>query len=76
VPGDLSIVASEDSQVGRLLAPPLTVLTRDLVGYGRQAAGLLFEILETGRPRSVQAETPHLEIRGSSGPPLTQGSRT
>jgi DNA-binding LacI/PurR family transcriptional regulator len=67
VPGDLSIVASEDSPVCQLLAPPLTVLKRDIVGYGRQAAGLLFEALATGERRSVQAETPRLVVRGSSG---------
>jgi DNA-binding LacI/PurR family transcriptional regulator len=66
VPGDLSIVACEDSPVCQSLAPPLTVLKRDIVGYGRQAAGLLFEVLGTGEPHSVQAETPRLVVRGSS----------
>jgi DNA-binding LacI/PurR family transcriptional regulator len=66
VPGDLSIVASEDSPLCRLVGPPLTVLKRDLVGYGRQATELLFERIETGERRARQAETPHLVIRGST----------
>jgi DNA-binding LacI/PurR family transcriptional regulator len=68
VPGDLSIVASEDSPLCRLVGPPLTVLKRDIVAYGRQGAELLFERIETGGRRGRQAETPRLVVRGSTGP--------
>jgi DNA-binding LacI/PurR family transcriptional regulator len=66
VPGDLSIVAAEDSPLCRLIGPPLTVLKRDIVEYGRQGAQLLFERIETGQRRDRQAETPHLVVRGST----------
>jgi DNA-binding LacI/PurR family transcriptional regulator len=66
VPGDLSIVASEDSPLCRLVGPPLTVLKRDIVGYGRQGTELLFERIDSGERRARQAETARLVVRGST----------
>jgi DNA-binding LacI/PurR family transcriptional regulator len=68
VPGDLSIVASEDSPLCQVVGPPLTVLKRDIVAYGREAAELLFERIDTGARRGRQAQTPRLVIRRSTGP--------
>jgi hypothetical protein len=44
------------------------VVKRDIVGFGAQAARMLFEILETGAATSVPATPAHLEIRRSTGP--------
>jgi DNA-binding LacI/PurR family transcriptional regulator len=68
VPADVSIVAGEDSPLCQIVGPPLTVVKRDIVGFGAQAARMLFEILETGSATSVQAAVGHLEIRRSTGP--------
>jgi DNA-binding LacI/PurR family transcriptional regulator len=68
VPADVSIVAGEDSPLCQVVGPPLTVVKRDIVGFGAQAARMLFEILETGSASSVQAAVGHLEVRRSTGP--------
>lgn len=67
VPAELSIVAWEDSVLCRSTHPPLTALTRDTPAFGRQAARLLTELL-TGAPAGrVQAATPRLTARESTG---------
>jgi DNA-binding LacI/PurR family transcriptional regulator len=68
VPEDLSIVAHEDSPLCRVVGPPLTVLKRDIAEFGRQAARLLFETVESGTPCGAPADIPRLVIRGSTGP--------
>ena len=68
VPADMSIVACEDSPLCQVVGPPLTVVKRDIVGFGAQSARLLFELLAGGVPHSVQADRGHLEIRRSTAP--------
>ncbi|KAB1931678.1 LacI family transcriptional regulator [Micromonospora sp. ALFpr18c] len=69
VPGDLSIVAWDDSPLCRLVHPPLTALGRDIPAYGAHAARQLLAVI-AGQPASrVQDETPHLTPRGSTAPP-------
>ena len=59
VPGDVSIVAWDDSLISRVVHPPLTAVTRDIEAYGVEASRSLGDV-ETGRG----ALTP----RGSTGP--------
>jgi DNA-binding LacI/PurR family transcriptional regulator len=68
VPGGLSIVAYEDSPLCQVVGPPLTVLKRDIVGFGMRAAGMLFDTVATGERHSAQAERPRLVVRRSTGP--------
>ncbi|WP_405010818.1 LacI family DNA-binding transcriptional regulator [Kitasatospora sp. NBC_01539] len=69
VPGDVSIVAWDDSPVCRLVHPPLTALTRDIAAYGTHAARLLLAAID-GRPAAaLHTETAHLTPRGSTAPP-------
>ena len=69
VPGDLSIVAFDDSPLCRLVHPPLTALTRDIPAYGAHAARQLLDVI-AGRPAApVQDETAKLAPRGSTAPP-------
>lgn len=68
VPADLSIVACEDSPLCQAVRPPLTVLKRDIVAFGRQAARLLFERIEGGHAPSIKAAPARLVVRRSSGP--------
>jgi DNA-binding LacI/PurR family transcriptional regulator len=68
VPAELSIVACEDSPLCQVVGPPLTVLKRDIAGFGRRATGMLLDTVATGERHSVQAETARLVIRRSTGP--------
>lgn len=69
VPGDLSIVAWDDSLLCRVVHPSLTALSRDIPAYGSRAARLLLDRLATGVVASVQDQTAHLVPRGSTGRP-------
>jgi DNA-binding LacI/PurR family transcriptional regulator len=69
VPGDLSIVAWDDSPLCSLVHPPLTALTRDIAAYGAHAARALLAAI-AGQPISDTEEgTAHLTPRGSTAPP-------
>ena len=68
VPGELSIVAFDDSPLCQVVGPPLTVLKRDIAGLGQQATQLLFETVANGQRRGGQGETARLIVRGSTGP--------
>ena len=75
VPADLSIVAWDDSAVCPLVHPPLTALSRDIVGYGTHAARLLLAAI-AGEPVSdVHDESAHLTRRGSTAAPRDPASR-
>jgi DNA-binding LacI/PurR family transcriptional regulator len=69
VPGDLSIVAWDDSVLCRLVHPPLTALSRDVAAYGTKAARQLLALIGDGAASPVQDETAHLVPRGSTAPP-------
>lgn len=69
VPGDLSIVAWDDSPLCSLVHPPLTALSRDVSGYGAQAARELLNAIDGRRVGNVKAQTAHLTPRGSTAPP-------
>lgn len=70
VPGDLSIVAFDDSPLCQLVHPPLTALTRDIPAYGATAARQLLRVIggQDG-PGSQQAATGRLTPRGSTARP-------
>ncbi len=69
VPGDLSIVAWDDSPLCSLVHPPLTALSRDVSGYGAQAARELLNAVDGKKVGNVKAQTAHLTPRGSTAPP-------
>lgn len=70
VPGDLSLVAFDDSPLCRLVHPPLTALTRDIPAYGALAARQLLEVVSGGAEQvSRQADTARLTPRGSTARP-------
>ncbi|MDR7281186.1 substrate-binding domain-containing protein, partial [Catenuloplanes atrovinosus] len=71
VPGDLSVVAWDDSPLCRLVHPALTALSRDIPGYGGRAARLLLDAVAGARVAPAQTETAHLTPRGSTAPPRT-----
>ncbi|GAA1036908.1 LacI family DNA-binding transcriptional regulator [Virgisporangium ochraceum] len=69
VPGDVSIVAWDDSPLCQLVHPPLTALNRDIAAYGAHAARLLLALIEGVPTDDFQDETPRLVPRGSTAPP-------
>ncbi|MFE1169853.1 LacI family DNA-binding transcriptional regulator [Nocardiopsis sp. NPDC058789] len=68
VPGQLSIVAWDDSALCRLVRPSLTAISRDVVGHGRQVAGMLGRVLDGERVESEESPVGELHPRGSTGP--------
>lgn len=71
VPGDLSIVAWDDSPLCQLVHPPLTALTRDIPAYGARAARQLLAAIAGEQITSCREESAHLAPRGSTAPPRT-----
>jgi DNA-binding LacI/PurR family transcriptional regulator len=69
VPGDLSIVAWDDSPLCSLVHPPLTALSRDIAEYGAHAARELLAAIDGKPVGNVEAVAAHLTPRGSTGPP-------
>ncbi|GAA0476300.1 LacI family transcriptional regulator [Actinoplanes lobatus] len=69
VPGDLSIVAWDDSPLCSLVHPPLTALSRDISAYGAQAARELLNAIDGTKVGNVEAGRVHLTPRGSTAPP-------
>jgi DNA-binding LacI/PurR family transcriptional regulator len=69
VPGDLSIMAWDDSVLCEITHPPLTALSRDSTAYGRQAAENLLALLGGEVVTEVQDTPPRLVVRGSTARP-------
>ncbi|QSB13615.1 LacI family DNA-binding transcriptional regulator [Natronosporangium hydrolyticum] len=70
VPGDVSIVAFDDSPLCRLVHPPLTALTRDIPAHGARAARQLLDVISGAQPpMSQQMTTARLTPRGSTAKP-------
>lgn len=67
VPGDVSVVAWEDSPLCRMVKPWLSALSRDTVQFGRTAAQELTALLDGGPARTVQVPLPGLIERDSTG---------
>ncbi|MET8907206.1 LacI family DNA-binding transcriptional regulator [Micromonospora sp. NPDC004551] len=72
VPGDLSIVAWDDSPLCQLVHPPLTALGRDIPAYGAHAARQLLAVIAGEPVTGLQDETAHLTPRGSTAPPRSR----
>ncbi|WP_424531705.1 LacI family DNA-binding transcriptional regulator [Sphaerisporangium viridialbum] len=69
VPGDLSIVAWDDSPLSQVVRPPLTALTRDIPAYGAHAAQRLLSLIEGGLVAGFEDGAARLTPRGSTAPP-------
>ena len=69
VPGQLSLVAGDDSQLCAMVHPAITALSRDISAYGVHAARTLLNLIEKGTAPSFQDATAHLVPRGSTAAP-------
>lgn len=68
VPGELSLVAWDDSVLCRNTHPAVTALVRDTAAFGRRAAEHLVALLDGGPALDVRDPLPRLAPRGSTGP--------
>ncbi|MDM7829859.1 LacI family DNA-binding transcriptional regulator [Cellulomonas edaphi] len=74
VPGRLSVLAWDDSALCRLATPPLTAMTLDVHGVGRQAGVAVLDTLAGGPVRSYPAPPQRLSARGSTGRPAAHAA--
>jgi DNA-binding LacI/PurR family transcriptional regulator len=70
VPNELSVVSFDDSELARLVHPPLTALSRDTHALGMLVADTLLDVV-LGRPvdQVIAAPAPVLTPRESTAPP-------
>jgi len=66
VPAALAIVALEDSALCQVVRPALTVLKRDITGYGTRAAEMLLALVDGDDRASVCDHTATLVKRGTT----------
>jgi DNA-binding LacI/PurR family transcriptional regulator len=69
VPDDLSIVGWDDSLISQVVHPPLTAITRDITGFGAQAARHLLAAIDGEATGDVETAVGELTTRGSTGRP-------
>ena len=69
VPGEVSMVAWDDSPLCRLTHPTLTALVRDTAGFGAHAAHRLLDVIDQGTCADIEDQLPELQPRGSTAPP-------
>lgn len=68
VPGELSLVAWDDSELCRLVHPALTAVSRSVPEYGRRAVGALLARIGGEDVPDIELESPVLVPRGSTAP--------
>ncbi|WP_116284410.1 LacI family DNA-binding transcriptional regulator [Subtercola boreus] len=68
VPGDLSLVAWDDSSLCGYVHPKLTALSHDVSALGAHAASRLLDVIGGTPPAAHQDVTPRLLVRASTGP--------
>ena len=69
VPGELSVVGYEDTELAAHVQPPLTTVATDVVAWGGAAARRLLELVDGREATASDLEPPTLVVRGSTGPP-------
>jgi DNA-binding LacI/PurR family transcriptional regulator len=67
VPGELSIVAWDDSALCQVVRPALTAVRRPITQHGAAAVTVLLEMLHGGPGRDVRVADPVLVPRASTG---------
>ncbi len=69
VPDDVSIVGWDDSLISQVVHPPLTAITRDITGFGAEAARHLLAAIDGDATGDVETAVGELTTRGSTGRP-------
>lgn len=68
VPGELSLVAWDDSELCRLVHPALTAVSRRVMEYGERAATALLSLIDGAAVPDILLPPPSLVPRGSTAP--------
>ncbi|MDM4762049.1 LacI family DNA-binding transcriptional regulator [Galbitalea sp. SE-J8] len=77
VPDDISVLSWDDGDVATLITPTISVLSRDLVGYGTAAASALAELASTGETTRSPGTRTRLVARASTASaPTARASST
>ncbi|MGI8869976.1 MAG: LacI family DNA-binding transcriptional regulator [Mycobacteriales bacterium] len=71
IPGDLSVVAWDESPLCTIVSPTLTSLDRDVPGYGARAATALLSLVGGAAPAVLREPDCAIKVRQSSGPAPT-----
>ena len=69
MPGDLSVVAWDDSALCELVHPAITAMRRDIAAAGAQAARRLSLAASGAEVADYQEPAPVLMVRESTAPP-------
>ncbi len=69
VPGDVSLIAWDDSVLCQLVHPALTAMSRDIPAYGALAARKLLDVIKGEDATSTEDKPAHLIPRGTTAPP-------
>jgi DNA-binding LacI/PurR family transcriptional regulator len=69
VPGDLSIVAWDDSAQCQLSEPPLSALSHDVQRIGEMVGETVLAVLDGQRPPTLEAPAIVFVPRATTGPP-------
>lgn len=74
IPGDLSVVGFDDSQIAQYVSPPLTTVWQPSFEKGAGAARILLNLLERGEEPEERPELKcYIQYRRSCCPPGEQG---
>ena len=71
VPGQLSIIGFDDTEIAAHLQPALTSVRQDAIAWGRAAAARLLELIDGTDPTPVALAPSALVVRASTGPVRT-----
>jgi DNA-binding LacI/PurR family transcriptional regulator len=75
VPGQLSIIGFDDTEIAAHLQPALTTVGLDAIAWGRAAATRLLELVD-GRPATpIELVPAALVIRASTGPVIPDAAQ-
>jgi DNA-binding LacI/PurR family transcriptional regulator len=69
VPGGLSVIGYEDTELAAHVQPPLTSVATDVVAWGAAAARRLLELVDGREATEPDLEPPRLVVRASTGTP-------
>lgn len=71
VPGDLAVAGFDDSEIARLIWPPLTTVRQHIEDYARVAVEMLVEGVQGGQSASHIMLPVELVVRRSAGTPVS-----
>ena len=69
IPDEVSVVGFDGNELGGYLHPPLTTVSTDPLGWGREATRCLLELIEHGSAADRSLPSAQLLLRASTGVP-------